>query len=524
MLTRYFVLLSIIVIGLAPSGRGFDLDSLLVKSIGGEAAMAKLEPVATAYWQGRMRLNDMVGTFKAYMVLPDKIRLEISLGKFTSTQVLNGQVAWQRDQNGQVNILSGFEKETLVSQAFFVTYSTLFDDRIPGGKEYLGVAEWAGVAYHKVGFYPLGVDTVYSYFDLVTGYQVYDVLQQDNLEIITRYDDHREYDGIVMARTATSTIAAAQVESEMTIDSIAFNVGIDQALFKLPESTIDYRFPQGNTFVTVPFDYIAGHIYLEAKVNGRRFAFILDSGASTNFFEKSVMAIDDLRVVGSLAAMGVAGYDQVDIVETDSINIGDLVLLSQLGAAAEMRTLSLKWSGDVPFGGILGYNFLSRFPVMVDYDRKQLTVYDPSRFVAPPGGYEIPFEYTKQIPTIEAELNGIPGKYIVDLGNAFGLIIHDEFFRANDFESSLINFEDLPGLVGGIGGEVKARTALAASFKFGDIQLADIRVMLPGKAGGLAGSVELAGNIGNLILQQFRVLFDYNRQRLVFYENRTVGD
>jgi hypothetical protein len=263
---------------------------------------------------------------------------------------------------------------------------------------------------------------------------------------------------------------------------------------------------------------------LEAKVNGRRFAFILDSGASTNFFEKSVLAIDDLRVVGSLAAMGVAGYDQVDIVETDSINIGDLVLLSQIGAAAEMRSLSLKWSGDVPFGGIIGYNFLSRFPVMVDYRLKQLTVYDPSEFVAPPGGYEIPFEYTKQIPTIEAELNGIPGKYIVDLGNAFGLIIHDEFFRANDLESSLDKFEDLPGLVGGIGGEVKARTALAASFKFGDIQLADIRVMLPGKAGGLAGSVELAGNIGNLVLQQFRVLFDYNRRRLVLYENRTVGD
>ena len=44
-----------------------------------------------------------------------------------------------------------------------------------------------------------------------------------------------------------------------------------------------------------------------------------------------------------------------------------------------------------------------------------------------------------------------------------------------------------------------------------------LKVLIPEFSGGLAGSEELAGNIGNLLLENFSVLFDYGNSRLIFY-------
>jgi hypothetical protein len=45
----------------------------------------------------------------------------------------------------------------------------------------------------------------------------------------------------------------------------------------------------------------------------------------------------------------------------------------------------------------------------------------------------------------------------------------------------------------------------------------DIEILLPQGRSGVVASVELAGNIGICLLTDFRVIFDYPRQRIVFY-------
>jgi len=75
-----------------------------------------------------------------------------------------------------------------------------------------------------------------------------------------------------------------------------------------------------------------------------------------------------------------------------------------------------------------------------------------------------------------------------------------------------------------VGGGIAGKSAYAASFALGGLRLTDLRVILPESGGGLSGSVELAGNIGNLLLGQFRVLFDYAAQSLVFYPSDTASE
>jgi hypothetical protein len=122
------------------------------------------------------------------------------------------------------------------------------------------------------------------------------------------------------------------------------------------------------------------------------------------------------------------------------------------------------------------------------------------------------------VPTVRGELNGIPGDFIVDLGNAFGLIIHQRFAQVNELEKKLDDIRDDLRAFGGIGGSLSGKTAFAATFKVGDILIQSLRVILPDSSAGLAGSQELAGNIGNLILENFNLLFDYKNSRLIFYD------
>jgi hypothetical protein len=58
---------------------------------------------------------------------------------------------------------------------------------------------------------------------------------------------------------------------------------------------------------------------------------------------------------------------------------------------------------------------------------------------------------------------------------------------------------------------------MADSLRIGDIRIDSLRVIIPETSGGLAGSEELAGNIGNRVLENFRLLLDYGSRQVIFY-------
>jgi hypothetical protein len=169
-------------------------------------------------------------------------------------------------------------------------------------------------------------------------------------------------------------------------------------------------------------------------------------------------------------------------------------------------------------GGILGYDFLSRFPILVDYDDSTLTVFNPDGFEPPAGGVEVPFHLTMLVPTVSATIDSIRGDFIVDLGNAFGLVLHKRFADAERLDTVLTDQRDVQQSMGGIGGVTGGTTGKVPRFQVGDVVISDLPVLVPVGETGLAGSAELAGNIGNMVLERFRVLFDYGSARLILYD------
>jgi len=221
-----------------------------------------------------------------------------------------------------------------------------------------------------------------------------------------------------------------------------------------------------------------------------------------------------------LPAKGMSGFDEALLVRIDSMSLGKLAIAGNVAGVLDLKSLDAGGPQDMDFGGLLGYDFLSLFPFLINYRDSTLTIYDPDRFAVPSGGVEVPFHLTSQVPTIEARLNGIAGNFLVDLGNAFGLIVHTRFVEIHGLDSQLTYVKDGPRkFIAGVGGAVGVDLADADSFEMGEIRIDSLLVMLSESTNGLSGSEELAGNIGNLVLENFRVLFDYGHSRLILYEN-----
>lgn len=498
----------------------FNLDSLLAVSVGGEAAVAKLRTITSAEASGTIMLNGQPGKVVMYSAYPDKLYIRIDLGEYALVQAYDGATAWQQDHNGSVSILSGYERQELVNQVYMQSYSWLFDDRLSGGTEYVGLFERDGVLYHQVAFYPFNRDTLEAWFEVETGLLRYAISDLDNLRTVTYSDDYRSVDGVMVSFYSQSSAIGAPLEVNVTLAEMTFQAPFDHSIFSPPQTRArDFRFPAGTDSVIVPFEYLAGHIFVPVTINGKkRLRMILDSGASANVFHAPNLSGLDLPKVGTQAAKGISGWTEVQMVRTDSLAVGDLLLFDQVAGSLELEGLGNALPERDTFGGVLGYDFLSRFPILVDYDCERLIVYNPDTFTAAEGGAEVGFHLTMQIPTIEAELVGISGQFIVDLGNSFGLIIHDNFYRVNNLDDRLSDIREFSGALSGVGGRVVNKSAFAATFAFGDIRISSLRVLIPETTGGLSGSTELAGNIGNMLLKQFRILFDYGNQRLIFYD------
>lgn len=501
-----------------------NLDSLFVQSIGGPASLDSLRQIRSMRATGWVSINNMEGRFIQYFMAPNRFYLEVNFEHFSLIQAFDGQNAWQKDLSGNISELHGYEERELFKSIYLDSYAYLFPERMDGSYQYIGLQQTDSADYHQVAFYPLNRDTVQVYFSAATGRRVLLISHIDNLVMTSISADFRNVAGVMMPYYTRATADAVSLVTEFRVDSVTVNPSLAPSLFSMPGfKTGNFRFHRKEAAMIMPIVYKSGHLRLKGTINGRRKAwFILDSGASTTILHAPTFAEMNLKVVGSLPAVGLGGYDEAALVLIDSLIVGNLTIYDQVAGQLDMTGLARPIEDSLPFGGLLGYDFLSSFPIMIDYRGFILTVFNPDSFTLPPGGIEVEFTLTMQIPTVTADANGLPGQYLVDLGNSFGLILNSRFYaqhfgRGSNQNLSLKNVKESSDRFQGIGGAVGSRTALLDRFRLGDVVLDSLQVIIPDSAAGLAGSGELAGNIGNLVLENFRLLFDYHGSRLIFY-------
>ncbi len=514
-MSRSLCLIALVVLGLPLASFGFDVDSLLKISVGGDAGLETVSTMRSYRAVGAVEFNGLAGRFEEIVAPPNRLMLRLHFPQFSMTQAFDGIEAWQQDVNGRISTLSGFERAELLRSLYFEGFAHVVPDRFPGSYEYWGDTTIQGESLKLVRFFPLDADTMIVGYNATTGMRRVTFSRMDDLLTVMTNDQYQNVEGVPIAMRQTGITIGAPIEITMRIDTAAFNLDVDTTIFTRPDIASQVRpFPSADGYVELPFDYVNGHILVVATLNGKkRVRLILDSGASATLLNSATTQDLEMPEVGRMPARGVAGFQEVALVRIDSIALGELTLYSQIGGFTDLGMLATS-PDELPIGGVIGYNFLSQFPILIDYQRSLLIVYDPAKFEPPTARISIPFDLTMQVPTVKATIGGVEGEFLVDLGNALGLIVHEQFATENKFDELFSATASDDRIIGGVGGKMRGRAYVAPEFTVGDLKLTDIPVLVAESSQGITGSRQIDGNIGSGVFRTYHVVFDYQRHQL----------
>ncbi len=125
---------------------------------------------------------------------------------------------------------------------------------------------------------------------------------------------------------------------------------------------------------TIEFRLQSNLIVIDVVVDGETKPFILDTGASNTVIDKR--AADPRAVEGVEQAVGLAdcgaGNMEAVMSTVKSLAVGNATVSDLRVAGIDLDGINEKIGARV--AGILGYDFLSRFTVTIDYRAKRLTL------------------------------------------------------------------------------------------------------------------------------------------------------
>jgi hypothetical protein len=254
-------------------------------------------------------------------------------------------------------------------------------------------------------------------------------------------------------------------------------------------------------------------------VNGSRpLVFLLDSGATRSYLD-----VGHAALLGRREVKGTPG--------TVTLRFGATDVPGQLLFPTPLTFGSFD---GITVDGLLGYDFIARFAVEIDYARRVATLHDPATFRPSTRATVLPLTLLEddsggKLPLVEVSVvqgtaGPVTGKFIVDTAVRTALSFNAPFVDAQKL------LERTPKTVPALapGGAMVRKPDLqlgrVAEVRVGPFVLGDVIAAFSREQGGLLAATEFDGILGSEILRRFRVTLDYTRSRLLLEPNASFDD
>jgi hypothetical protein len=418
----------------------------------------------------------------------------------------------RRDWNGWLRKLDGRELErwrTIAYEAHTLAFG-------PSGK--MASAEVSlsdDKKSYVLHFTPEGGSPMTWYIDTQTFLATRSVRPGWDTEVTSDYSDWRDINGVLTPRH----IKVSETEKP-TFDVERKDARVDKGArrFKLPKGENDTR--MAKTVPPISFTMEASHIVFPVSVNGRPpLAFILDTGADQNIIATSQMANYGLEVYAKSKSTGGGNETEYDYSRDATFSLPGVTLRNQHVAVLDQD--GLEKALGMRFGGILGYDFISRFVIEIDYQKKLLTLHDPATWQYTGSGAIVPVVIDEGIPfthaTLEVAGHQFPAFFVIDFGAAETMTLTSAYVKAND----LAALAQTSSTVNGPAGLEKQFFAQHNTrghidrLELGPLAVENIPVNMSVNTGGAYASKNFSGTIGESIYKRYHVFLDYARNRLI---------
>jgi hypothetical protein len=503
--------LAILVLAAGTAVRGDDAASLLerwVTAVGGSERIASVDVIHRV---GEASDDGTRGTRDEWVTRALARRELVEHGHDQSLSVYDRKVAWQRDWNGFVAPLDGYDVKREQALALLHGFGLLTG--AAGAPEL--------VSENTLRFQPAGGLPLTVVLDPVTALPARAELPSFDGTLTITFTDWREVDGLHVAFSETSTTGPSK--SELHLMSVELHPS-QPVSFTRPESgPSDASFLRDQRRQVVPFNFDNNHIMILATVNGvGPIWFLVDTGADHNYLNQSRMAELHLQSYGALQTIG--GGEQStggSYAEHVTIRIGDVELRNQHAGVLELRGLEKLYG--MPMGGLLGFDFLSRFVVDIDYAHRQLVLYDRAHDTSKEPGARVHLVMQGQQPYLDGSIRvgdeTIKSWFILDVGAADTMTFTTPFIaahqlldRAGDKARNVLHVA-APDV------EAYAPTnvrGLVDAITLGSISVPHVPVNFSVAKNGAYTSPAFDGNVGETLLSRFHdVILDYGRGEMI---------
>jgi Aspartyl protease len=273
----------------------------------------------------------------------------------------------------------------------------------------------------------------------------------------------------------------------------------------------------------IPFKLTdGGHVLVRVSVNGSEpLWFGVDSGNEQTLISQRQAAALNLKFHSAGQAAG-SGETTVDfaLVKNVSFNLsGVKFVLGEIG----VLPLELASRSGPQIVGLLGYDFISRFVVEIDYDAHVMTLYRPGGYRYHGRGAIIPVRMIDNNPHVRVRvllpgLAPITEMFAIDSGGGgTDLEFYSPFVRKRKLLDS--TQQTTEAAVEGIGGTSGVRIGKATSLRIGRVVIQNPVVHFSMAAQGANAGDIGAGVIGASLLRRFKkVIYDQTRRRMILEE------
>jgi hypothetical protein len=275
-----------------------------------------------------------------------------------------------------------------------------------------------------------------------------------------------------------------------------------------------------------PFKQLSGGVILvKAKFGDVKdtFNFILDTGSSSISLDSSTAEKYSIQHVPSGRYLyGIAGVRKVDFAPHQNLSFPGLTVDSLDFYINNYEVLTSVYG--IQIDGIIGFSFLSRYIVKVDFDSLKISVFSPGYKTYPPRGLILHpvFKGLATIPLTLTDAKSYTENYFFDTGAGLCFLLSSNFVE--DSSILLKKRKPVPIEVQGMGGKKRMRLTIIKELQIGNYKFKRVPTYLYDDEFNLLAYPQRAGLIGDDLLRRFNILIDYPHRKIHLTPNTHFHD
>ena len=285
--------------------------------------------------------------------------------------------------------------------------------------------------------------------------------------------------------------------------------------------------PDARLLSIIPFKVLSGGVViLRGLVNqyADTMNFILDTGSGGISLDSMTCVKLGIPLAESDRTIrGIGGIRKVKFLNHARLKLKGLQVDSLNFHVNDYEILSTVYG--IKIDGIIGFSFLSRYIVKLDYDSLKMEVFSQGEYKYRRGGFTIkPIMTSIPIQTLKfKDSRKFQNKFYFDTGAGLCFLLSDEYIR----DSSVMSKNKPAPLVTqaeGLGGKMEMKLTTVKEIQVGPYHFKNVPTYIFDDKFNVTSYPFLGGLIGNDILRRFNVTLNYQKREINLFPNGHYND